>query len=132
MNQQIKAGITIQAPACDVWQIITDTEIWPEWGPSVRNVRCRDRFIKSGSRGYVQTVFGLWIPFEISDYIFEKKWSWRIYRMQATGHRIERISNVQCRLVFDMPIVMAPYRFICAIAVRRIRHLAEHGFKRRV
>lgn len=132
MNQLIKAGINIQAPAHDVWRIITDTEIWPEWGPSVRNVRCSDRFINSGSRGYVQTAFGFWVPFEISGYIYNERWTWRIYHMQATGHRIKRISNDQCRLIFDMPLFMAPYWFICAFAVRRIRHLAEQDFKRRV
>jgi len=132
VNQIIETGVNIRAPFHEVWRIITDTETWPEWGPSLWNVRCRDRFITCGSTGYVQTAFGFWVPFEISDYIFEKKWSWRIYRVNATGHCIERISENQCRLIFDMPIFMAPYWFICAIAVRRIRHLAEQDFKRRV
>jgi polyketide cyclase/dehydrase/lipid transport protein len=129
VSQIIEAGVNIRAPAGDVWRIITDTEIWPEWGPSVRNVRSRDRFIQYGSTGYVQTAFGLWVPFEISDYIVEKKWSWRIYRMKTTGHRIKRIAHDKCRLIFDMPLFMAPYWFICAIAVRKIRHLAENRFK---
>ncbi len=129
MNQFIEAGVTIRAPARDVWRIITDTDTWPEWGPSVQNVRCRNRFIESGSRGFVQTAFGFWVPFEISEFVYEKKWAWRIYGLKATGHRIEPVSHDTCRLIFDMPLVMAPYWFVCAIAVRRIRSLAEHPLK---
>lgn len=125
MDRIIKASINIHAPAGNVWRIITDTETWPKWGPSVRHVRCRDQYITNGSMGYVQTVFGLWVPFLVSDVIFEQYWSWRIYHVKATGHRIQRIADDQCRLIFDMPLFMTPYWFVCAAAVGNIRRIAE-------
>jgi len=126
VKHRIEAKVTIRASAGRVWQIITDTSTWRQWGPSVRDVRICERFVKPGAKGHVQTAPGLWLPFEISDFISGEKWSWRIYGVEATGHRIERIADDKCLLVFDMPVFMLPYWFVCAIAIRRIRHLAEH------
>ncbi len=120
-----EAAITIRAPGARVWQIITDTHLWPVWGPSVKAVRCRDRFVTYGSTGSVQTFFGPRVFFEVTDFIDETYWAWRVGGINATGHRVERISYNKCRLVFDMPLLMAPYWFVCVIAVRRIRVLAE-------
>ena len=123
----LKAATTIRAPDAQVWQIITDTSLWPVWGPSVKAVRCRDRFIKSGSTGFVQTFFGPRFFFEITDFIDETYWAWRVRGINATGHRVERISHNRCHLIFDLPVWMAPYWFVCIIAVRRIRNLAENN-----
>jgi hypothetical protein len=124
--KRLEAAVTIRAPVASVWQIITDTHLWPVWGPSVKAVRCRDRFITAGSTGFVQTFFGLRFFFEITDFIDETYWSWRVHGINATGHRVEKMSPDKCRLVFDMPVLMAPYWFVCVIALRRIRDLAEN------
>ena len=124
--QRPEAAVTIQAPVSRVWQIITDTHLWPVWGPSVKAVQCPDRFITSGSTGTVQPYFGPRFSFEVTDFVDETYWAWRVHGINATGHRVERMSHNKCHLVFDMPVLMAPYWFVCVIAVRRIRDLAEN------
>ena len=124
--QRLEAAATIRAPVARVWQIITDTHLWPVWGPSVKAVQCRDRFITSGSTGSVQPYFGPRFFFEVTDFVDETYWAWRVHGINATGHRVERMSHNKCHLVFDMPVLMAPYWFVCVIAVRRIRDLAEN------
>jgi hypothetical protein len=123
--QRLKAALTIPAPAGRVWRIITDTHLWPVWGPSVKAVQCRDRFITSGSTGFVQTFFRLRFPFAVTDFIDETYWAWQVRGIKATGHRVERISKSQCRLIFDVPFFGVPYLTICGIALWRIRHLAK-------
>jgi hypothetical protein len=124
--QRLEVAVTIRASADKVWQMITDIRTWPEWGPSVTGVRCQDRFIRSGSTGSVRTIFGLWLPFAIMDVVDKTYWSWRVCGIHATGHRVESLSQNRCRLVFDMSVLAAPYWGVCAIALRRIRHLAEN------
>ncbi len=38
----------INAAADEVWDLITDTRRWPQWGPSVQAVRCSERYIHEG------------------------------------------------------------------------------------
>ena len=109
------------------WQVITDTEQWPYWGPSVSRVRCAQRYIQLGSTGSVRTVFGFWVPFSINRYQHLHFWSWRIGRFEATGHRLAITKDGFCRISFDMPWWAFPYVLICAIALRRISRLLEAG-----
>ena len=115
----------IAAPAKVVWEVLTDTQCWPLWGPSVTAVRCEDRFIQAGSKGSVRTALGFWVPFEISEFVPETKWSWRVVNIPATGHRVEALAPERCRLVFKVPMIAAPYLVICKIAASRIKRLAE-------
>ena len=116
----------IAASSKRVWRVLTDTKCWPRWGPSVRAVRCRDRFIQSGSKGSVRSFFGVWLPFEITDFVPEKKWSWRVMHIEATGHRVETLTPDKCRLVFEVPHIAAPYLLVCKIAALRIRRICEN------
>ena len=121
----MKTSIIIAAPLEVVWKILVDTHLWSSWGPSVNGVRCRDRFIQSGSKGNVRIALGIWIPFEITDFVPEKRWSWRVMNIRATGHRVEYLATKQCRLTFEVPWIAAPYLLICKIAARRIKLIAE-------
>jgi uncharacterized protein YndB with AHSA1/START domain len=125
MNRRVDIQTDIEAPAAIVWRIITDTALWPQWGPSVRKVRCKDRFIRSKSTGRIQTVFGIWLPFEITDFVPGAEWSWRVSGVRATSHRVETVSGHRCRLIFGIPLVAAPYGFICKIAIKRIQQLSK-------
>jgi uncharacterized protein YndB with AHSA1/START domain len=121
----METSTIIDAPSNLVWEVLIDTHCWSRWGPSVNAVRCRDRFIQSGSKGYVQTAVGIWIPFEITDFVPGKRWSWRVMNIRATGHRVEYLAIKQCRLIFEVPWLAAPYLLICKIAARRIKLIAE-------
>ena len=58
-----------------VWQLLTDTFTWGDWGPTVLAVRSSDRYIKKGSYGTVKTALHFWVDFEITDLDFGKYWS---------------------------------------------------------
>ena len=118
-------GYTLNVPAEDVWDFITDTTRWPKWGPSVIAVDCNDRYIKKGARGRVRIPLGLWVPFVITDYKDKTYWSWKIWGIRATGHRTEPIDERRCTLIFDVPALAAPYLIICWIAIRRIQNLLK-------
>jgi len=121
----METAILIDAPLKTIWEIVTDTHCWPIWGPSVKAVRCKDRFIQPGTTGSVKTALGFWVPFEITDFVPGKKWSWRVANIPATGHRVEAISPERCRLIFEVVGIAAPYLLICKIAARRIKRIAE-------
>ncbi|WP_136806558.1 SRPBCC family protein [Desulfosediminicola flagellatus] len=116
---------TINRPPEIVWNIITDTHHWPKWGPSVVDVDCTDRHIRSASHGRVKTAFRIWLPFTITTFIDMKSWSWHIGPFKATGHRISRIDEHSCTLCFDMAWWAVAYIPICWIALRKIDALAE-------
>lgn len=72
------------------WRLLTDTSLWPLWGPTVRGVRCSERFIRKGSEGQVRAPFGWWIPFVRLPYAF-------VCIRAATN--IAELLNDKCRLI---------------------------------
>jgi hypothetical protein len=122
-DKRLVVSRVIEAPLRMVWQIITDTEQWPRWGPSVRAVRCRERFIRAGSRGEVLTPIGVWLPFTVVNFERDCSWDWKIGAIQATGHRVSTLGEDRCRLSFDMPWWASFYLLVCLLALRRIAHL---------
>ncbi len=106
-----------------VWDIITDTNRWPVWGPTVKDVQCADRFICKGSSGKVLTSFGIWLPFIVTEYEYCSHWGWEVASVKATGHRIQASDAGGCYLWFDMPILAAPYAIVCQIALVQIEKL---------
>ena len=112
--------------SCDkVWDIITDTTRWVEWGPSIMAVECHDRYIRKGSRGRVRTAIGLWVHYEITACDEGKYWSWRVFGIHATGHRVEQQGDDICRLIFEIPFLAVPYAYVCKTALKRIARIAE-------
>jgi len=85
------------------WGIVDRHNTWPQWGPSVQVVECRNRFIRQRSEGRVKTVSG--IP--------------------ATGHRVEPQDDGLCKLTFEVPLLAAPYVYICKITLDRISGILE-------
>ena len=121
----IEVSRVVHAPREAVWDLITDTGRWVEWGPSVRAVECTERYIRKGSKGRVKTTVGLWLPFVVTDFEDGVRWSWRVSGLRATGHRIEKLHGDRCRIIFQVPISAALYVTICKIAVNRIARLLE-------
>jgi hypothetical protein len=119
----IEISRVVAASPSSVWELLTDTLAWEEWGPSIVAVRSSDRYIRKGSHGQVKTALRFWVPFEVTDLDSGKYWSWKIFGISATGHRIERLNEGSCRLVFQVPIWAAPYLIVCKIAIDRIVQL---------
>ena len=120
-------GHTLSFPPQDVWNILTDISRWTEWGPSIISVDCVDRYIRKGTRGRVKVHFGMWVPFVITDFHEQRYWSWNIWGIRATGHRIEPVDESSCNLFFEVPAIAVPYLFICWIAIKRIKAILENA-----
>ena len=46
-NKRISVCKVISASPEAVWDILTDTRLWPAWGPSLLNADCNDRIYKA-------------------------------------------------------------------------------------
>jgi hypothetical protein len=108
------------------WEVLTDTEQWPAWGPTVAAVESDSRFIRSGTRGRVKLPFAVWVPFEVTacrDY----RWTWRVARIPATGHRVDAVGDgtEPCRPVFEIPPLAGGYAVVCANALQELALLAD-------
>jgi hypothetical protein len=88
-------------------------------------VECKDRFIQKGTTGKVRTAAGIWLPFTITRYEEGRFWSWTVAGIPATGHRVEPQEDGLCQLTFEVPIIAAPYTYVCNIALDRISNMLE-------
>ena len=120
----------IQTTPEALWDMLTDTKSWPQWGPTVKAVQSNSQYIRAGSTGHVKTVFGFWAPFVITEWIDGQYWSWHVFNIRATGHRIEIIDGKCCRLIFEVPFWAGPYAIICKVAADRIARYLETGQSR--
>ncbi|MBN1842269.1 MAG: SRPBCC family protein [Deltaproteobacteria bacterium] len=115
----------INASCATLWNLLTDTSRWVEWGPSVLAVECSERYIQLGSKGRVRSALGLWAPFAITEMDDGRYWSWHVFGFPATGHRVDRVDKGVCRLVFQVPIFAASYVIVCRIALHRITRILK-------
>ena len=113
----------IRAPVSQVWALLTDTQMWPIWGPTVRAVDFPERFIHAGAKGRIRTPLGIWVPFAIEDFEPDSYWDWKVGGVSATGHRVERTGPEHCRLSFYVPRSALGYGIVCRLALRRIQRL---------
>jgi hypothetical protein len=120
----LEVSSTLDVPAAFAWALLTDTHAWPKWGPSVRAVEAPTRFITAGLRGRVQTVPGLWLPFEITDWEEGRAWAWRVGGVAATGHRVEPLTANSCDVTFTIPNWALFYVPVCRFALQRLDTLA--------
>jgi hypothetical protein len=111
-----------RSPAA-AWDRLVDTGAWPEWGPSVAAVDCDRRRIAAGTTGRVRVRgLGLWLPFAVRTFAWDGergRWTWRVARVPATGHRVEPTAR-GCRVAFEVPPAAAPYAVVCRRALARL------------
>lgn len=119
----IEVRRSFTAPAQELWDLLTDTQKWPQWGPSVAAVESSDRHIKLHSTGRVLTFLGWWAPFTITEFEAGRYWSWQVHGIRATGHRLIQEGADRCTVIFEVPPAAAPYVLVCTLALDRIATL---------
>lgn len=117
-------GADVEAPAEDVWKLITRFERWPDWGTTVRGVEADAEAVRPGLTGRVHTAVGIWLPFEITDVVDGRSWSWAVAGRPATRHFVTPLSPARCRVEFTVAWPLAPYGLMMWLALRRIQRLA--------
>lgn len=114
----------IAAPRWAAWDVITDLDAWPRWGPTVRGAELSETGpLRLGSRGKVWTPVGVPLPFEITEFDDGHAWAWKVAGVAATRHSVEEFDG-GCRVSFGVPPWAPVYLTVCAIALRRIDELA--------
>jgi len=104
----VKVSRVIEAPPERAWTRLARYDAWTGWGISIREVRVDGDVVTSGDRGRVRTALGPWLPFEITEVVEGRSWSWRVAGVEATGHEVVPHRD-GCRVVFSAPWWAAPY-----------------------
>jgi len=121
-GRRLEVARRLDADPDRVWSVLTDTELWPRWGPSVTDVECIDRFVREGSTGRVRTLLGPWLPFTVRT-CTDRRWTWDVARVPATGHRVEGTED-GALVAFELPPLAAGYAPVCWRALELIGELA--------
>lgn len=114
----------IEAPTAVVWDLLTDIDRWPVWGPSVRSAALDTGVLGIGATGTVTTAVGARLSFEVTTFHAGERWGWRVAGVEATDHVVQPRGATRCRVGFGVPWPAAPYLAVCAVAMRRLDRLA--------
>ena len=125
-HRHFEVSELLEAPTSSVWRLITDTQTWTRWGPSLTQVDCPERYIRGGLEGRIRTIAGIWLPFIIERFDPGAYWDWRVAGIAATGHRVESKGPGLCLLTFTIPIWAVGYGIICRIALNRIEMMLHN------
>lgn len=128
-SRRFAVGLRTNLPAETLWAVLSDTRLWPKWGPSVTRVEVEGTnfFVHEGMRGRVRTVLGRTFPFEIDAVKPGIAWSWRVGGARATGHKVIAHGPDAAWIVFTMPWWALFYAPVCLWAAKRIARLAQEN-----
>jgi len=112
----------VTAPVDAVWQVLTDTDCWSNWGPSITAVETDSRHIQRGSTGRVRVAGAVWLPFDVTA-CAPHRWTWDVARVPATGHFAEKRTDGSV-VGFEIPPLATGYVPVCARACQRIATIA--------
>jgi len=113
----------VDAPPATVWDVLTDTTRWPDWGPSITAVESTDRYVTVGSQGRVRALGLVWLPFEITS-CENRRWTWTVSGLEATGHFVE-CHPAGAVVGFEIPPAAVGYVPVCRRACARIGSIAR-------
>ena len=118
---------TIAADPAAAWALLTDTDRWAEWGPTVRGGELDPpgRF-EAGATGHVRTIARVALPFELTEVVPERRWAWKVAGIPATAHAVEPVDG-GVEVGFGVPAPAAPYLAVCLVALHRIDSLLTDG-----
>lgn len=111
---------TIDAPAAVCWELLTDLDRWPEWGPSLRAASLDGDRFERGATGTLTPFVGPRLSFEITEFEPGNRWAWKVAGIDATDHTVEPLGAERCRVGFGVPWPIAPYLGVCGVALRRL------------
>jgi hypothetical protein len=124
-GRRLDVSRAVDAPPERCWDLLRDTERWPEWGPSLAAVESPTRYVEPGLAGRVKPVVGPWLPFRVTA-VADRRWTWRVAGVPATGHRVEAgPTPTQCRVAIEVPPLAFPYVPVCVLALSRLAALAS-------
>ncbi len=110
----------IAAPAGAVWAALTSLSAWPRWGPTVVGAELDGGGpLRLGARGTVWTPVGVPLPFEITEFVPDQMWGWKVAGVPATKHGVTP-DGALCRVWMSSPLWAPGYLPVLAVALRRI------------
>lgn len=113
----------VAAPPDLVWDILTDLDRWPRWGPTVTRAEIEGGLLTLGVSGRVRTPVGVELPFTITEFVPGVSWSWRVAGVPATRHGVDPDGD-GCRVWMSAPWWAPAYLPVLVIALRRIGEMA--------
>ncbi|WP_124711387.1 SRPBCC family protein [Gordonia insulae] len=121
----LTAELRMAATPSTVWSIITDTTMWPQWGPTVSVAQVDgDAPLAAGVQGTVTTTVGVRLPFEITEFVDGRVWAWTVAGVPATRHEVRPVRGGTV-LSFGAPMWAAGYLPVLALALPRIEQIAR-------
>lgn len=130
MNLALRGGMlevsrVVTAPPAAVWQVLTDLDDWPKWGPTVSGAELIGATaLELGVRGRVYTPLGLPLPFTITEFEPERRWAWQVAGIPATAHGVDPVDR-GTRVWMSAPVLAAAYAPVLAIALQRIDRMTR-------
>jgi len=113
------------APPALVWDVLTDLDAWPRWGPTVQRAELAEADqLGRGERGKVWTPLGVALPFTITEYEPGRHWAWQVAGIPATRHGVEPNGDGS-RAWMGVPWWALAYLAVCAIALQRIDRMTS-------
>lgn len=121
----LQVSAEFDAPPEALWNLLVDTDVWPQWGPSVRSAVVDADQLEFGVRGRVITVLGIALPFQVTSFEPGTRWAWKVGGVPATDHRLQSLGRTRCRVSFGVPWPASPYLAVCRVALGRLARLAD-------
>lgn len=106
------------------WELLTDLDAWPQWGPSISGAELDQPYqeLTKGATGVVSTSVRVKLPFEITEFDPGTYWEWKVAGVPATSHRVTPEGRGS-RVAMGVPWWAPAYLTVCSIALRRIENL---------
>jgi hypothetical protein len=84
--------------------------------------------LDAASTGRVQTAFGVWLPFRVTEWEPSRRWAWQVAGIPATAHRVEPVDGgATSRAVIEIPTWAPVYAPLCWVALGRVGAVAARS-----